>query len=89
MESTVYQAYNDAKNAKKSYEASVKTEEARQLAFEYSRERYNVGLINAFDFNQSKVQYENAQSDMLRAKYDYLFKIKVLEFYFGIPITQI
>lgn len=89
MESTVYQAYNDAKNAKKSYEASVKTEEARQLAFEYSRERYNVGLINAFDFNQSKVQFENAQSDMLRAKYDYLFKIKVLEFYFGIPITQI
>ena len=88
LESTVYQAYNDAKNAKKSYEAANKTEEARQLAFDYSRERYNVGLINAFDFNQSKVQYENAQSDAIRAKYDYLFKLKVLEFYFGIPITQ-
>ena len=89
LESTVYQAYNDAKNAKKSYEAAVSTEEARQLAFDYSRERYNVGLINAFDFNQSKVQFENAQSDAIRAKYDYLFKVKVLEYYFGIPITQL
>ena len=89
LESTVYQAYNDAKNAKKSFEAAEKTEEARQLAFEYARERYNVGLINAFDFNQSKVQFENSQSDLLRAKYEYLFKIKVLEYYFGIPITQL
>lgn len=89
LEATVYQAYYDAKSAKKSYEAAIKTEEARQLAFDYSRERYNVGLINAFDFNQSKVQFENSQSDLLRAKYDYLFKLKVLEYYFGIPITQL
>jgi len=89
LEASVYQAYYDAKSAKKSYEAAIKTEEARKLAFDYSRERYNVGLINAFDFNQSKVQYENSQSELLRSKYDYLFKIKVLEYYFGIPITQL
>ncbi|WP_053992965.1 TolC family protein [Mangrovimonas sp. TPBH4] len=89
LESDVYQAYNDAKNAKKAYEAAEKTEEARQLAFEYSKERYNVGLSNAFDFNQSRTQYENSQSQVIRTKYDYIFKLKVLEFYFGIPITQI
>ncbi|WMI69416.1 TolC family protein [Mangrovimonas sp. YM274] len=89
LESNVYQAYNDAKNAKKAYEAAVQTEEARQLAFEYSKERYNVGLSNAFDFNQSRTQYENSQSQVIRTKYDYIFKLKVLEFYFGIPITQI
>ncbi|QDO92928.1 TolC family protein [Formosa sediminum] len=89
LEANVYQAYNDAKNAKKSYEAAMQTEEARKLAYEYAEERYKVGLSNAFDFNQSSINYENAQSDVVRTKYQYIFKVKVLEFYFGIPIDQI
>lgn len=89
LESTVYQAYNDAKNSKKSYEAALKTEEARRLAFEYAKERYDVGLSNAFDFNQSRTAYENAQSDVVRTKYDYIFRLKILEFYFGLPITDL
>jgi len=87
LEANVYQVYNDAKNAKKAYEAAIKTVEARGLAFEYTNERYNIGVSNSFDLNQSKNQYENAQSDLIRSKYDYIFKLKILEFYFGIPIT--
>lgn len=87
LESTVYTAYNDAKNAKKSYEAALQTEEARKLAYEYAKERYDVGLSNSFDFNQSRTAYENAQSDVVRTKFDYIFRLKVLEFYFGIPIN--
>ncbi|MDW5287344.1 TolC family protein [Formosa sp. PL04] len=89
LESQVYQAYNDAKNARKSYEAATQTAEARKLAFEYAEERYTVGLTNAFDFSQASINFENAQSDVVRTKYEYIFKIKVLEFYFGIPIDQI
>lgn len=89
LETAVYQAYNDARGALKAYQASEKTLAAREEAFLYSRERYNVGLLNAFDFNQSQNLYESAQSDVLRAKYDYTFKLKVLEFYFGIPITNL
>lgn len=89
LETNVYQAQNDAKGALKAYEAAQKTLEARQEAFNYSQERYNVGLLNAFDFNQSKNQLEAAQSEVIRTKYDYIFKLKVLEFYFGIPITEI
>ncbi|MDY2586232.1 TolC family protein [Winogradskyella aquimaris] len=89
LESTVYQAYNDAKNSKKTYEAALQTEEARRLAFEYAKERYDVGLSNAFDFNQSRTAYENAQSDVVRTKYDYIFRLKILEFYFGLPITDL
>ncbi|MAX71189.1 MAG: transporter [Flavobacteriaceae bacterium] len=89
LESTVYQAYNDAKNSKKAYEAALKTEEARRLAFEYAKERYDVGLSNAFDFNQSRTAYENSQSDVVRTKYDYIFRLKILEFYFGLPITDL
>jgi outer membrane protein len=89
METAVYQAYNDTKGALKAYEAAQKTLEAREEAFNYSRERYNVGLLNAFDYNQSQNRFEAAQSDVIRTKYDYIFKLKVLEFYFGIPITDI
>tara|TARA_R110002096_G_scaffold279167_3_gene473390 strand:+ start:3567 stop:4925 length:1359 start_codon:yes stop_codon:yes gene_type:complete len=88
LESTVYQAYNDAKNAKKVYDAALKAEEARQLAFNYAKERYEVGLSNAFDLNQSQTQFDNAQSDVIRTKFDFLFRLKVLEFYFGIPIIN-
>ena len=89
LESTVYQAFNDAKGALKAYEATVKTLSAREQAFDYSKERYNVGLLNSFDFSQSQNQFVVAQSDVVRAKYDFIFKLKVLEFYFGIPITDI
>ena len=88
LERAVYQAYNDLKNAKSAYEAALKTSEARKLAQEFSKERYTVGLLNSFDYSQALLTYENAQSEVLRTKYDYIFKIKLLEFYFGIPIIQ-
>lgn len=88
LERTVYQAYNDLKTAKAAYEAALKTAEARKFAQEFSKERYAVGLLNSFDYSQSLLSYENAQSEVLRTKYDYIFKIKLLEFYFGIPIIQ-
>ena len=78
----IYQAYNDAANAKKLYEATEKTAQAKQQAFSYAQERHNVGLMNTFDFSQAKYQYENAQNDYVKAKYNYIFKIKVLEYYF-------
>jgi len=89
LQSTVYQAYTDTKGALKAYEAAVKTLNARELAYKFSQERYNVGLLNAFDFSQSQNQYVAAQSEVVRTKYDFIFKLKVLEFYFGIPITDI
>lgn len=89
LETKVYQSYNDTKGALKAYEAALKTLDARDEAFKYSQERYNVGLLNAFDFSQSQNRLEVAQSDVIRAKYDYIFKLKVLEYYFGIPITDI
>lgn len=88
LERNVYQAYNDLVNAGKSFEAAQKSLEARKQAFNFSKERYNVGLMNAFDFSQSTIALENAQSEVLRTKYDYVFKTKVLEFYFGIPIIE-
>jgi outer membrane protein len=88
LESNVYQAYNDVINAKKSYEAAQKTLNARNQAFNFSKERYEVGLLNTFDFSQSSIAFDNAQSELLRTKYDYIFRTKILEFYFGIPLIK-
>jgi len=88
LERTVYTAYTDTKGALKSYEAAVSTLESREQAFNYAKERYEVGLMNVFDFNQSQTLYVNAQSEVLRTKYDYIFRTKILEFYFGIPIVS-
>lgn len=87
LENAVNQAFNDAKGAFKFYEATQKTEVARQKAYQDAINRYEAGVMNTFDFNQIKQRYETATSDVVRAKYDYIFKLKVLEFYFGITIS--
>lgn len=88
LERNVYTAFTDVKGSLKSYEAALTTLEARQEAYLYAQERFEVGLMNAFDFNQSQTLLVNAQSEVLRTKYDYIFRTKILEFYFGIPIIQ-
>ncbi len=89
LEANVYQAYVDAKGAAKAYEAAKIALEAQQQANEYATERYEVGLTNAFDYSQSKSRLENAQTQVIRTKYDYIFKLKVIELYFGIPVTDL
>jgi outer membrane protein len=88
LERNVYTAYTDAVGSLKAYEAAVATAEARENSFNYAKERYDVGLINIFDLNQAQTLAVNAQSEVLRTKYDYIFRVKILEFYFGIPIYQ-
>ena len=56
-------------------------------AFEDTTDRYQLGVLSSFDFIQAKQRYESAVSENIRAKFDYIFKLKVLEFYFGIPLT--
>lgn len=88
LERNVYTAFTDAKGALKTYESAVTALEAREEAFRYATERYTVGMMNSFDFNQAQTLLSNAQSEVIRTKYDYIFKIKILEFYFGIPIIK-
>ena len=89
LEANVYQAYVDAQGALKAFEAAQSALDAQDQAYLYATERFDVGLTNAFDFSQSKVRLENAQTELLRTKYDYIFKLKVIELYFGIPVTDL
>ena len=88
LERNIYTAFTDAKGAMKAYESAITTLEARQEAYNYAKEKFAVGMLNAFDLNQSQSQFVNAQSEVLRTKYDYIFRVKVIEFYFGIPIIK-
>jgi outer membrane protein len=87
LERNVYTAITEAKGAMNTYQSAMITLEARQNAFNYAKEKNAVGMMNSFDFNQSQTLLVNAQSEVLRTKYDYIFKVKIVEYYFGIPIT--
>jgi outer membrane protein len=89
LQRNVYTAFTDAKGGLNAYESSLVALDARQEAYNYAKEKYAVGMMNSFDFNQSQTLLSAAQSEVLRTKYDYIFKIKILEFYFGIPIIKI
>ena len=86
LETAINQAYVDVKTFSKAYEAAEKTLEARELAYQYSKDRFDVGLLNAFDFGQAQARLDDARASVIRSKYNYIFRLKILEFYFGLPI---
>lgn len=86
LKQDVYRAYTDAKAAAKRYEASLKNLEALQTAFGYTQTMFDLGSVNALDYSTSKANLALAQITLINAKYDYIFKVKVLDFYQGKPI---
>lgn len=88
LERNVYTAYTDAQTAKESYEAALESATARKESYEYAKARYEVGLMNVFDFNQAQNLLATADSEVIRTKYDFIFKTKIIELYFGIPLTE-
>ena len=69
------------------YKSTEKAVTSMQEAFRYSEEKFNVGMVNAVDYNLAKTNLLKASSDLLRAKYEFIFRSKILDFYKGIPIT--
>jgi outer membrane protein len=82
----IQQAYADALASLKKYKASDKALVSMEESFKYTREKNDVGLVNAVDFNIAQNQLIMTQSDFLQAKYDYIFKTSILNFYRGKPI---
>jgi outer membrane protein len=83
----IQQAYADAVAALKKYNASNKAVTSSEESFRYTEQKFNVGLVTPVDYNAGKTQLLNAQSDLAQAKYEFIFKTKVLDFYKGIPIN--
>jgi outer membrane protein len=83
---SVQRAYLDASLSLKQYNAMTKALDAQQQAFSNAEKRLDAGIITPFEYNQIKSRYTVSQSDLLRSKYDYVFKTKILDFYRGIPL---
>lgn len=83
LKETIERAYLDAKAASKSYEVAKISLDAQKEAFKNAEESYNLGAMTSFEFDEVRSRLVNAESTLIRAKFDYVFKIKVLEFYYG------
>jgi outer membrane protein len=83
----IQQAYADAVASLKKYSASVKAVASMEESFRYTEQKFDVGMVTPVDYNAAKTQLLNAQSDMSQAKYEFIFKTKVLDFYKGLPLN--
>ncbi|MDA3820777.1 MAG: TolC family protein [Candidatus Delongbacteria bacterium] len=83
----IQQAHADAKAAMKKYIATKKALEAMQESFKHTEKKFSIGMVNSLEYNTAKTQLNNTESELLRAKYEFVFKQKILDFYRGIPIT--
>ncbi len=84
---SIQQAYTDAAAAIKKYNSSLKAVASTEESFRYTEQKFNVGMVTSVDYNVAKTQLIRSQSDMSQAKYEYVFKTKVLDFYKGIPLN--
>jgi len=87
LRKNIESAYADALGAYQTYLARKKSAEAMAESFKYTEEKFNVGMVNATDYNVAKIQLANAESDLSSAKFDYIFKTKILDFYLGKQLT--
>ena len=86
LRQTVETAFNNAIASSKTYQSSQRQVKARDEAFRMAKQRYNLGAVNFVDYQVSENNLFQAQSDLLRAKYDFIFRKKVLDFYQGLPL---
>ena len=83
----IYQAVADLRAAESTYASATKAFEAQKEAFSVLEQRYNVGLVNSLDYSTSQTKRNTAEIDMIRAKYDLLFRAKVIDYYLGKQIV--
>ena len=83
LKQTIEQAFLDVKAALKTYQAATISLESQNEAFKNAQERYNYGSMTLFDFDLVRTRLVTAQATLIRSKYDYVFKTKVLQFYAG------
>jgi outer membrane protein len=83
LKQDIYKAYTDATAALQKFNANKRTAETAQKAYDFAKKRYEVGLLSIYDLVNSRNSFQTARIQVLYSQYDYVFKMKVLEFYKG------
>lgn len=83
LHKSIQQAHADALAAYQKYQATLKSREAFEETFKYAQQRFNLGMLSSVEFNESKSRLDRSEIEALQARYDFVFKTKILEFYMG------
>jgi outer membrane protein len=88
LEQEVRKAYLDVTRAKANYEATQKAVEASHLAFDWNELRFNQGVVGMSEYLDARNRLQQAESNFVRSKYDWIFKRKIIDFYMGVPLMS-
>ncbi len=83
LHKTIHQAHADALAAWQKYQATIKSLDAFSESFDYTRQRFELGMVSSVEFNEAQTRLASAEREALQAKYDFVFKMKIMEFYMG------
>lgn len=86
LKKNVTEAYTGLQAAAATYQASARSVDAAQKSFEYEQKRFNVGQSTQLDFISASNALTQAETSLLSAKYDFIFKSKVIDYYMGRPL---
>jgi len=87
LRSDIETAQTSAIAALNRFNSNQKAVSSMKEAFRYSEEKFGVGLVNAVEYNTAKTKLAKSESDLLQAKYEFIFRTKILDFYRGLPLT--
>ena len=87
LRKTIEQAYNDLVSTSKNHDAAIEQLKSLERSYNDTERKYELGMVNATDYLIEKNNYENSKYSLTRAKYEYIFTYKILEFYQGNPIS--
>lgn len=83
LQQEVERSWTNAKAALKNYQAAQRSVVSSEKAFGYAEVRFEQGVINLVDYNLARTRLDNAKAELIRNKYDYLFRVKIIDFYQG------
>lgn len=87
LKQDIYTAYNDASTAIQKYHAGIKGVQTAEKAYNFAQKRYDVGLLPTLDLLTNQNNLNRARVQLAQAEVDYVFRLKLLEFYKGKGIT--
>ncbi len=87
LNKTIAQAVLDLRAADKKYASTQQTYQSNKDAFNVTQQRYTVGLVNSLDFNTAQINLNTAEFNMIEARYELIFRSKIIDYYLGNPIT--
>ena len=83
----IEQAFLSASNSQQEYQSACKEVKANKVAFEFTDKKYTAGRSSVYEFNEAKTKYAQSLARQAQAKYNYIFRVKILDFYNGMPLV--